>query len=162
MFLFKNKPVNKILFVAPEAAPFVKAGGLGGVMFALPRALRKLGYDARVMIPRYAGINLEKFNLEMELEGLQVPTDSTNENETQPPYLVCNVKKYTHSALNAAYVNDLDALIQKNQQISLWIHGHSHEFNETKIGKVLMVRNPLGYVSEGEGEEFRRDYVVGV
>ena len=73
----------------------MKAGGLGGVMFALLRALRKLGYDARVMIPRYAGINLEKFNLEMELEGLQVPTDSTNENETQPPYLVCNVKKYT-------------------------------------------------------------------
>src|SRR3989344_5366157 len=77
------------------------------------------------------------------------------------PSHLCNVKKYTHSALNAAYVNDLDALIQKNQQISLWIHGHSHEFNETKIGKVLMVRNPLGYVSEGEGEEFRRDYVVG-
>lgn len=35
------------------------------------------------------------------------------------PSYRCNAKKYTHSALNAAYVNDLDQLIQKNQQISV-------------------------------------------
>src|SRR3989338_8213165 len=95
MFLFKTRPVQKILFVSPEAAPFVKAGGLGAVMFALPRALKNLGYDVRLMIPRYAGIDLEKFDLEMELEGLEVPTDSETESETEPQYLICNVKKYT-------------------------------------------------------------------
>lgn len=95
MFLFKSKSPKKILFVAPEAAPFVKAGGLGAVMYALPRALRKLGYDARLMIPRYAGIDLEKFHLSMELEGLHVPTESKSGNETEPEYLVCNVRKYT-------------------------------------------------------------------
>lgn len=83
----------KVLFVATEAAPFVKAGGLGEVMFSLPRALVKLGYDARLMIPRYAGIDIEKFNLKMDLEGLQVPTDAEGENE--PKYLACNVRKYT-------------------------------------------------------------------
>src|SRR3990167_365829 len=92
MILF-SKPKLKILFVAPEAAPFVKAGGLGEVMFSLPRALVKLGYDARLMIPRYAGIDLEKFKLEMELEGLQVPTDAEGDNE--PRFLNCNVKKFT-------------------------------------------------------------------
>lgn len=82
-----------MLFVAPEAAPFVKAGGLGEVMFSLPRALQSLGYDARVMIPRYASIDQQKYNLTMELEGLNVPTDRENENE--PEFLICNVKKYT-------------------------------------------------------------------
>src|SRR3989338_4363007 len=91
---FKKYGGLKILFVAPEAAPFAKAGGLAEVMFALPRALKKNGHDVRVMIPRYAGIDLEKFNLEMELEGLQVPTDVEEEKENQPRYLTCNVRKY--------------------------------------------------------------------
>jgi starch synthase len=42
-----------VLFVASECAQFVKAGGLGDVVGALPIALRALGYDARIVIPRY-------------------------------------------------------------------------------------------------------------
>jgi starch synthase len=42
-----------VLFVASECAHFVKAGGLGDVVAALPVALRALGHDARVVIPRY-------------------------------------------------------------------------------------------------------------
>lgn len=95
IFGFKSKP--KILFVATEAAPFVKAGGLGEVMFALPRALAKLGYDARLMIPRYAAIDLEKFKLEMVVEGLAVPTDAEGDNQTR--YLTCNVRKYSAGIL---------------------------------------------------------------
>lgn len=78
------------------------------------------------------------------------------------PSPTSNVKKFLHSPLNAAYVNDLDLLIKKNQHISAWIHGHSHEFNEVKIGKVLLARNPLGYVGDGEQRDFRRDYVIEV
>jgi len=96
MDLFSKKSRLKILFVASEAAPFVKAGGLGEVMFSLPRALVKLGYDARVMIPRYAGIDVEKFKLTMELEALPVPTDAEKEDELH--HLLCNVRKYTPSA----------------------------------------------------------------
>lgn len=92
MSLFSFKPKLKILFVASEAAPFVKAGGLGEVIFSLPRALAKLGYDARVMIPRYAGIDFEQFKMKMEVEGLQVPTDAEGENEVK--FLNCNVRKY--------------------------------------------------------------------
>ncbi len=78
------------------------------------------------------------------------------------PSHTSNVKRFLHSPLNAAYVNDLDQLIKKNQHISAWIHGHSHEFNEVKIGKVLLARNPLGYVGDGEQRDFRRDYVLEV
>src|SRR5258708_4916730 len=42
-----------VLFVASECAHFVKAGGLGDVVAALPVALRAAGHDARIVIPRY-------------------------------------------------------------------------------------------------------------
>jgi starch synthase len=46
-------PPRSVLFVASECAHFVKAGGLGDVVGALPVALSALGHDARVVIPRY-------------------------------------------------------------------------------------------------------------
>src|SRR6202142_4512589 len=49
-----------VLFVSSECAPFVKAGGLGDVVGALPIALRGLGCDARVVMPRYDVVPLER------------------------------------------------------------------------------------------------------
>ena len=49
----------KILFVASEAAPFVRTGGLGDVIGALPRALAARGHELLVVIPRYAQLDLE-------------------------------------------------------------------------------------------------------
>jgi starch synthase len=43
----------KVLFVTPECTPLVKTGGLGDVAAALPEALRKIGIDARVLLPGY-------------------------------------------------------------------------------------------------------------
>lgn len=91
----RRSPAVRVLFVAPEAAPFSKAGGLGEVMFSLTRALRRLGADVRVMIPRYGSIDLEKFRLALEYEGLAVPTGSEKENE--PHELICNVRVFTPS-----------------------------------------------------------------
>jgi len=48
----------KVLFVASEAYPFIKTGGLGDVAYALPKALRKLGIDVRVILPKYSSIPL--------------------------------------------------------------------------------------------------------
>jgi len=49
----------KVLFVASEGAPFVKTGGLGEVIGSLPSALRSVGVDARVIIPKYRVIPKE-------------------------------------------------------------------------------------------------------
>jgi starch synthase len=43
----------KVLFCVAEAVPFAKAGGLADVAGALPAALRRLGHDVRVLMPRY-------------------------------------------------------------------------------------------------------------
>jgi starch synthase len=44
---------SRILYVTPETADFVKAGGLGDVSAALPRALRAAQCDVRILIPGY-------------------------------------------------------------------------------------------------------------
>ena len=53
----------KVCFIAAEAAPFVKVGGLGDVIGSLPKALRELGVDARVILPLYSSIDREHFGL---------------------------------------------------------------------------------------------------
>ena len=45
-----------VLFVASEAVPFIKTGGLADVMGALPKALAKKGMDVRLVIPIYSRI----------------------------------------------------------------------------------------------------------
>ena len=56
MFDLSNLPRRSIAFIGSECHPFVKTGGLGDVMYALPRQLARLNCDVRVILPRYACI----------------------------------------------------------------------------------------------------------
>jgi len=49
-----------ILFSASEMAPFAKTGGLADVAKALPKALKKLGHNVKVVLPRYYQIDKTK------------------------------------------------------------------------------------------------------
>ena len=60
----------KVLFVASEAAPFIKTGGLADVMGALPKALQALGVEPALVIPNYEGVGEEYKNaMETVFEG---------------------------------------------------------------------------------------------
>jgi starch synthase len=63
----------RVLFAVSEAVPFAKTGGLADVAGALPRALRALGVDVRVVLPRYRQVDGARHHLEPVLDGLPVP-----------------------------------------------------------------------------------------
>jgi starch synthase len=51
----------KVLIASPEVFPFVKTGGLADVSGALPKALKDIGVDVRVVLPKHKTIDEQKF-----------------------------------------------------------------------------------------------------
>ena len=54
-----SSPRRSVAFIGSECYPFVKTGGLGDVMYALPKALVKQNCDVKVILPRYKCIPWE-------------------------------------------------------------------------------------------------------
>ena len=61
-------PRRSVAFIGSECYPFIKTGGLGDVMSALPKALAKLNLDVKVILPRYKCIPQE-YQEKMEYRG---------------------------------------------------------------------------------------------
>ena len=128
-----SKKKKKILFVASEAAPFAKAGGLGDVVRSLTTSLKKFGEDARIMIPKYGTINDKEYNLKTEVKNLKVPTDQLGEN----PFLVCNVKKGTHNKVPTYFLENMEYY---EKRANVYGYGDDH------IRWVLLCRGVLEFL----------------
>lgn len=53
----------RVLYCASEAAPILKIGGLGDVAGTLPKALRHEGIDTAVVVPHYAIVDNQKWQI---------------------------------------------------------------------------------------------------
>ena len=62
------QPRRSVAFIGSECYPFIKTGGLGDVMYALPRALTKQNCDVKVILPRYGCIP-EEYQRKMVYRG---------------------------------------------------------------------------------------------
>lgn len=56
-----------ILMIASECVPYAKTGGLADVVGALPKVLRKMGHDVRVVMPLYSSIDIIRYHLKPAL-----------------------------------------------------------------------------------------------
>ncbi|MBL8116144.1 MAG: glycogen synthase [Anaerolineae bacterium] len=112
-----------ILFVSAEAAPFAKVGGMADVVGSLPAALRKLGVDARVIIPHYGFINDDKFQItplfQFEFPRTTGTTDVTVYRAVQDGVPVYFVKGWPffggESAVYSDWNNDVPRFLFFNQ-----------------------------------------------
>ena len=68
------KPEKKlnILMVSSEMYPFAKIGGLADVVDSLSGALKNLGHDVRVVLPRYSLIDTSHYSVQPVLEPMGV------------------------------------------------------------------------------------------
>ena len=63
----------KVLFVASEAVPFIKTGGLADVAGSLPKSLKAEGVDIRVILPKYGSIKEEWISKMSHVGNITVP-----------------------------------------------------------------------------------------
>ncbi|MGH2481475.1 MAG: glycogen/starch synthase, partial [Ktedonobacteraceae bacterium] len=68
----QNEQNLKIYILAAEIVPFAKAGGMADVVGALPKELKALGHDVRLVMPRYGQVQPERFHLQPVFEALPV------------------------------------------------------------------------------------------
>ena len=106
----------KILFVASEVDPFAKTGGLADVAGALPKTLKALGHDIRVVLPHYGSIDSEKFKLKDvgSIRELRIPVDGFQEvatvqtsslNSSQSPTVCYFLQNARYFGRNELYVD---------------------------------------------------------
>jgi starch synthase len=62
----------KIMLVAAEVAPLAKTGGLADVAGSLPKALKALGHDIRIILPAYPAIDIASMGFENTGKTVQV------------------------------------------------------------------------------------------
>ena len=92
----------KVLFVGTELTPIAKVGGLGDVIGALPKALKNLGVDVRIAIPKYGVIDEKEYPMKKIAAGIEIPFNRKTEKfdimetplpgSTVPVYLLDNLE----------------------------------------------------------------------
>ena len=68
-----NKQI-KVLMTSAEISPFAKVGGLADVLGSLPPAIKDLGVDVRLIMPKYGSIDEKKYKLKKVCNSIKVPS----------------------------------------------------------------------------------------
>ncbi len=131
----ETSKVKKVLMVATEAAPYVSVGGAASVIGNLSKALKKLGIDVRLFIPKFGLIDVEKYPMTMVIQGLKVPTDDSN-----TPELICNVKSLVNEAGITVYFLENQEYFEKRANV----YGYSDD--PTRF--LLLSRGALEFICQ--------------
>ncbi len=114
----------RILFVASEASPLVKVGGLADVIGSLPDALTRLGHDVRLIIPQYGAINVSQYPLiakdkfEIPMIGKSEPASltATTLKNNIPVYMIENSQYFGDKEVYGG--NDLERFLFFSRAVS--------------------------------------------
>jgi starch synthase len=97
--LLGNRSVSKsidVLFVATEVEPFVKTGSLADLAGNMPKNVKSMGHEIRVMLPGYGSINERRYHLHnlLRMQGIEIPIGNTCELAyVKSSYINCDNKK---------------------------------------------------------------------
>ncbi len=65
-------PAYKIAMIASECVPFIKTGGLADVVGGLPMALKRMGHEVIVILPKYSTLSRSRYPIDTAFESLGV------------------------------------------------------------------------------------------
>jgi starch synthase len=81
-----------ILFVTSETEPFSKTGGLADVSGSLPKALKALGHDVRIVTPQYRNVDVKK-NMLRVAEGIGEIVQTVGDTTTSATIMLSSIGK---------------------------------------------------------------------
>ncbi|MBQ9832252.1 MAG: glycogen synthase GlgA [Clostridia bacterium] len=93
----KNLPM-KVLIATSEAQPFIKTGGLADVAGTLPIALKKLGVDVRVILPKYRIMNEQYYGKLKKLCNFNIKLGWRSQ--------YCGIEVYEHKGVTFYFVDN--------------------------------------------------------
>ncbi len=111
-------------------------------------------------------LNIDYMNL-MNAESVEFLKESINNNKDHnkivlthhlPTYKVI-AEKYKHWDTNYFFANRLDELIKDNN-INVWLCGHSHIPNNINLEKTIVALNPIGYPGENAKVNFNEFLII--
>src|SRR5207245_6542865 len=102
------KPID-ILYVASEADPFIKSGSIGEIAGSLPKTVKAMGHDIRVMLPGYGLINNRRFQIHslLRMRDIEIPLGSEKQ----------------HAQIKSSYLNS------ENQKVLVYFLANERFFN---------------------------------
>lgn len=109
----------RILIMAPEMVPYAKTSEVANVVTQLGLALRRLGHDVRMAMPRYKHIDRNGFGLRTCVDALDVPMHErlgratvlgTQTAEGLPVYMIDN-PRYFGEHVGSMYIHDADPFV---------------------------------------------------
>lgn len=122
-----SKAIN-ILFVSSEVDPFAKTGGLADVSSTLPKAIKELGHEIRIMMPRYRFISERKFRLHDIIRLKEIPVQ---------------VGRVTHAAnVKSSFITN------QKDKIQVYFLDNEHYF-----GRDGLYQNPKGKEDYKDNDE---------
>ncbi|SDD76277.1 glycogen synthase GlgA [Rhodospira trueperi] len=124
----------RVLFVTSEAHPLVKTGGLADVAGALPLALGRLGVDARILMPAYAGL----------LDRVEVTGPALNLGDVLPNVRARLIPARDPEGSRSLLLVDCPALFERPGGPYLDEHGHDWPDNFLRFGLLGRVGAMVG------------------
>jgi Icc-related predicted phosphoesterase len=69
--------------------------------------------------------------------------------------------RYSGSSLNVFFLCDVQDIIEARKP-ALWVHGHTHESVDARVGTTRIICNPFGYAGLEINPRFREDLVIDI
>ena len=119
----------KILYAAAEAAPYIKIGGLGDVMYALPKAVAEAGEEVAVVLPLYKSTK-DRFGHELTyLTSFSVPLAWRQ--------LYCGIFRHTQGSVTYYFV-DNEYYFNRDAVYGNYDDGERYAFFSKAVLEMLM------------------------
>jgi starch synthase len=145
-----------VLFVAAEAAPLVKTGGLADVAGALPDALRAAGHDVRLVMPYYRQLRERGVPVEGPIAATFLPLGERAEElrvwravgTSTPTYLLDIPAAFERDSIYGdrdddrrfiLFARGVLALMQQLREVERWQPNvvHSHDWHAALVSNYL-------------------------